>query len=752
MRRALLLAALVALILPASAGALGRCGSQPWCDVALSDDLRAQILTDRLTIPERIGLLGGDDIFGITSIPHTGTENGVPRLNIPPTYYSDGPAGVRGTPATAFSSPLSLAASWSPSLARLQARTIADEAKHKGNDVVFAPTVNIMRTPYWGRTFEGYGEDPWLTSRLGVAWIQGAQAEGVIANVKHFAANNQEGRGGVPNLTGLAGGRLFVDVKADQRTLREIYLPQFEAAVKEGRSGTVMCSYNRLNGRYACENEWLLDTVLRKEWGFKGFVLADYGAAHNPWEALNAGLDFEPWPPIAYQPLLINAALLTGAKQSQVDAAVRRTYRTLFAHGFFDRQAYARDERVNVEAHAAVARRIEESGITLLKNDGILPLKPESTRSIAVVGPESTRIKGGGGSSAVKGYRSIVPVDGIARRAGPGVQIRRYDGTDPAQAAATASGADAAIVVVGDDSTEGVDKECLALACDGSKDKLVDAVAAANPNTIVVLTTGGPVLTPWRDRVKAVAEAWFPGQEAGDAIARVLYGDVDPGGRLPVTFPRSAGDLPAATDREAYPGFLDVRYKEGVMVGYRWYDQRGLTPAYPFGHGLSYTRFRWGKKIAVAPSRTGAGATVALDVRNVGRRAGNVVGQLYLGLPDPRAGVQQPPRQLKAFTRANVGRGKRKRLRFTLNERSFSYWDTRSDSWQVAAGCYPLMIGTSSREPVRRAMLAVGGASCGKAFAIPGPAKKAKKKARCKRVRGKRVCAKPKAKVKKPAR
>jgi beta-glucosidase len=747
-RRLLIALALVGAAIPvAPAAAAGRCGGHAWCDTGLTADQRADLLLKALTPSERVGLLGGDDLGGVTSIPHTGTEDGVPRIGLPPTYYSDGPAGVRGTPATAFPAPLALAASFSPSLANLVGRVIADEAKRKGNDVVFAPTVNIMRTPYGGRTFEGYGEDPLLTSRLGVAWIKGAQSQGVIANVKHYAANNQEGRNGIPPLTGLDGSRLLVDAKVDERTLREIYLPQFEAAVKDARVGSVMCSYNRLNGTWACENRRLLETILRKEWGFRGYVLADYAAAHNTRASLGGGLDFEPWPPIAYQPLLIDAMLLTGIRQSVVDQHVHRVLRTLFAYGFFDRPAFPVEEhKIDVAGHAEVARRVEEQGITLLQNDGVLPIDTRKVRSIAVVGPEADAIGNGGGSSAVTAFRKVTPDQGIARRAGPGVQVRTYGGNDVVQATATVAGADVAIVIAGDQMTEGIDKNCLQLTCNGIKDRFVESITAANPNTVVVLTTGGPVLTPWRNRARAVVEAWFPGQEAGSALARVLFGDVDPGGRLPATFPRSEADLPAAGDREAYPGGLEVRYKEGVLVGYRWFDQRGKTPAYPFGHGLSYTRFRFGK-LAIKPAAGRAtGATVALDVRNIGRRRGNAVAQLYLGMPDPRPGVVQPPRQLKGFSRASIARGKKRRLRFTLDQRSFSYWDTRTDGWRVATGCYPLMVGTSSRAPVRRAMLAVGGARCGKAVAIPGKAKK-----KCKRKRGSRRCAKPKARVKKPA-
>jgi beta-glucosidase len=302
-----------------------------------------------------------------------------------------------------------------------------------------------------------------------------------------------------------------------------------------------------------------------------------------------------------------------------------------------------------------------------------------------------------------------------------------------------------AIVVAGDVQSEGGDKSCLGLDCTGTKDKLIETVLAANPNTAVLLLSGGPVLTPWRARARAIVEGWFPGQEGGNALARVLFGDTDPGGRLPATFPASVNDLPSAGDPQAYPGTTIVRYKEGVLVGYRWYDQRGRTPAFPFGHGLSYTSFRFGK-LAIRPADGAIGAKLALDVRNTGSRDGTAVAQLYLGLPDPSPSVIQPPRQLKAFARATLAHGKKKRLRFTLDQRSFSYWDALANDWRVRRGCYPLMVGTSSRVAVRRGMLAVGGAGCGKAVAITGRALK------CNRKRGKPRCVRPKARVKLPAR
>ena len=335
-----------------------------------------------LTQDEKVSLLGGVDPTRISggAHTHTGASNGVARVDLPPVYYSDGPVGPRQGSSTAMPVPLALAATFDPSLAYLHGSVVANEVKGKGNDVVFAPTVNIMRTPLGGRTYEAYGEDPFLNSRLTVGWIEGAQSQGVIADVKHFAANNQEGQDstgqlgqpGLPLGTGQLGSRYVENSIVDERTLREIYLPQFEAAVKEAHVGTVMCAYNQLGGTYACENQRLLEQVLRREWGFPGYVVADYGAAHNTIASLNNGLDFEPWPGVAYSPGAVNAAQASGQVSSaQIDDHVRNILRTLFAFGFFDRAAYVDDDnQIDKPAHAQAAQHIEESAITLLQNKG----------------------------------------------------------------------------------------------------------------------------------------------------------------------------------------------------------------------------------------------------------------------------------------------------------------------------------------------------------------------------------------------
>jgi beta-glucosidase len=721
--------ALVVWAVPAQAA--GRCGNHPWCDTSLSPDARAELLLNALTADERISLLGGDELTGVSgrAHAHTGTSDGVDRVGLPTTYYSDGPVGPRQGPTTALPIPMALAATFDPKLAHLHGSVVANEARDKGNDVVFAPTVNIMRTPLGGRTFEGYGEDPFLVGRLAVGWIEGAQSQGIIADVKHFAANNQEGYAGPAANSSRPGqplgapppdgNRMTENSIVDERTLREIYLPQFEAAVKEAHVGSIMCSYNKLNGPYACENKHLLQDILEKEWGFKGYVLADYGAVHNTANSLQNGLDFEPWPGFLYGSNQVRTALLTGqTTQQQIDDHVRRILRTAFLYGFFDRDAYKDDDnQIDKVAHARAAQTIEESAATLLRNKGgALPLNAKKLKSIAVIGAGADQFVTGGGSGNVTPFALHTPREAIAARAGKGVNTQYDDGSDPARAAALAKSSDVAVVFAGDYQTEGVDRYCLTLECPdfrGDQDGLIEQVAAANPNTVVVLETGGPVLTPWRGKVRAILEAWYPGQEAGPALARVLFGDTDPAGRLPATFPQKEADLPTAGDPEKYPGVADqVHYKEGVLVGYRWYDAKHLTPAFPFGFGLSYSKFTMsGLKI----KRTGAAAaSVSVTVRNAGRRKGTVVPQLYLGLPQPSAGVIQPPRQLRGIRKLTLAKGRSRRITFKVGSRALSYWDTGSNGWKVARGCYGVMVGRSSRDIARRGTLAIGGASCRK--------------------------------------
>ena len=679
-------------------------------------------------------MLGGDEFAGVAGGEgtHTGTSDGVDRLGIPTIYLSDGPSGVRSGSATAMPSPILLGASWDPKNSARDARVIADEVIKKGNDIVFAPTVDIVRTPLAGRVFEALGgEDPFLSSSLAVPWIKAVQKKGVIANVKHFAGNNQEGTGPAANearpgnfavsVGALAptGNRMRIDARIDERTLHELYLPMFEAAVKRANVGSVMCAYNKVNGPFACENKPLLQDILRDQWGFKGLTLADYNAAHDASASLTSGLDFEPFPGQVYGPAQVNAALLTGpATMADVDTHVHNYLRTLFAYGAMDRPAYTPNEgAIDQAAHAKISGRVAEKGMVLLKNDGMLPLKRKKLKSIAVIGPGADAYVTGGGSSEIKPFQTTTPLEGIKSEAGPGVTVTGNDGSDVAAATQLAADSDVVVLVAVSYSTEGVDRTCLSFECPpvyGDQDALIQAVAKANPKTVVVMESGGPVLTPWADQVGGVLEAWYPGSEGGSAIARVLFGKVDAQGRLPVTFPTSEDQLPTAGDPEAYPGVNDVvQYKEGLLNGYRGYDASKTKPAYPFGFGLSYTKFHYSdlriRKPRSAKGKSRRGPVVSIRVTNKGKRKGVAIPQLYLSLPSTDA-VPQPPKKLKGYRRIQLRPGKTKKVRFALDQRAFSYWDVDADRWKVVHGCGKVHVGSSSRKTPLRAPIGRRGA------------------------------------------
>ena len=728
-----LAAAMLLALVPGSAHAAGRCGDpaqRPWCNTTLSPDARAQLLVQALTPSERIDLLAGDEFTGVAGGEgkHTGTQNGVPRLGFPTIYYSDGPQGPRQGSVTGMPSPMANAATWSPTVSRAYGRLVGDEVARKGNDVVYAPTVNLLRTPLWGRAFETFGEDPYLTARTAVAWIEGAQSTGVMADVKHFALNNQEGRSAccadnvqpgnqlqaVATPSDLEGSRMNVNVHVDDRTMRETELLPFEAAVKEGHVASIMCSYNLVGGAHACSNDALLKIPYR-DWGFKGFFLADYGAAHDTGPSLRSEMDFEPWPGAdVYGPVPVNAALLGGqATMGDVDRHVERMLRTFFAYGVLDRDAFADDTAsIPQEAHRAVSERVEEQGMVLLRNQKkILPLNAKTLKSVAIIGAGAETFVTGGGSGNVTPFRYTSPRQAIQDRVGAGTKVLVDDGSDAQRAAAVARQADVALVFTPVYTTEGIDRRCLSLECPpnfGDQDGLISAVAAANPKTVAVLETPGPALTPWRGQLAGLLEAWYPGQEGGTAISRVLFGDAEPGGRLPATFPASESQLPTAGDPEKYPGVANQEtYKEGVLVGHRWYDQKKLTPAYPFGFGLSYTSWKVDRYAR-------RGRTVSARVRNTGRRLGSTVVQLYLGLPSSKA-VPQPPRTLKGYQKVELKPGRAARVRFTLTDRDLAYWSSAAHGWRIARGCYRIGLGVSSRDIGLHDVFSRGGAKCPRA-------------------------------------
>ncbi len=655
-----------------------------------SPDARARAIVRRMTLDEKI-----QELHGIARNPtHKRLVPGVPRLGIPDFMITNGPAGAgpgdapkeKQVPATALPAPIALAATWDVNMARLEGEIASAEAKDIGNSLLEAPDINIARVPQNGRTFEGYGEDPYLSGQLSVSNIEGIQSQGILANVKHYAANNQE------------TDRFVVNEIIDERTLHEIYLPAFEASIKQGHSASVMCSYPRVNGTYACENDVLLAQILRKEWGFQGFVMSDFGATHSAAPAAMAGLDLEMPSGIYFGDPLKQAVQSGQVPESVIDEMLVRRFRALMQFGLFDHPPVPRP--IPAQQDGAAARRLAEAGMVLLKNSGaLLPLDAAHLKSIAVVGPYAKEAQtGGGGSSHVVAIYTAAPVDGVKERAGSAMSVSFADGSDVSQAAALAHSADVAIVMVGDKAAEGKDHP---IVLGENQDALIEAVAAANPRTIVVLKTGSPMLMPWLDAVPAVLEAWYPGEEDGHAVAAVLFGDVNPSGKLPITFPKSLGDEPANTP-EQYPGVNQTaHYSEGVFVGYRHYDAKRIEPLFPFGFGLSYTTFEY-KNLKISPENISvAGAelpvTVQFDVTNTGAVDGAEVAELYVGLLSTDA-VPEPPQQLKGFDKVELKPGETRHVQLALDARAFSYWDVGTHAWTVMPGTAKVMVGASSRD------------------------------------------------------
>jgi beta-glucosidase len=701
-----------------------------------------------MTADEKIEFLNG-----VIPGDHTGASMAIPRLGIPHVNYTDGPVGPRPASgnATAMPIPMALAATFDRHADYSYGHEVANEAKHKGDQVVFGPTVNIMRTPQGGRSYEAYGEDPFLVATTTVGWIEGAQSTGVLADVKHFAANNQEGQLGVAPIAAADGSRLLVDANVSTRTLHEVYFPAFEAAVKQAHVATVMCSYNRVNGVYACSNSYLLQRTLEGQWGFKGYVLSDYGAAHSTVGNLNHGLDFEPSFAITLPELSsyfapeIETALATHlVTMSTIDSHVIRILRTWFAYGVFDHRPYRENEAaINKAADAHTAEQIEQRAAVLLKNRGnLLPLRKKAVSSIAVVGQYADKFVTGGGSGDVHPYSTVTALQGIKRALhGSHATIRYAEGSDIAAAVAAAKASKYAVVVVGDVESEGQDKSCIGLNCasdltdtalplgtypcslpncppnQGNEAALIRAVSAVNPHTIVVLETGAPVLTDWRTQVPSILEAWYPGERGGVAIAKLLFGSSDPAGRLPATFPAAPSQLPTAGGPAKYPGLgIEEYYREGVDVGYRWYLAHHFTPAFPFGYGLSYTRFHLAGLRVHRPTGhdpTGTIATVSVRVANTGNRTGRAVPELYLALPGSK-GVPEPPLQLGGFQGVTLKPGQSTRVSFPLNARSFAHYNPTNDRWEVRRnGCFGVRVGTAVTSLPLRATFGRGHANCG---------------------------------------
>jgi len=694
-------------------------------DKSLSPDERADQLLSQMTLDEKIQLVHGAGIAGfgptdpslVRSNGGGGFVPGIPRLGLPDLNMDDSSVGVgggahKGRYSTALPSTLALACSWNRDLARDYGSLIGRELADQGYNVALGGGVDITREPRNGRNFEYQGEDPILAGNMVAQLIAGVQSQGVIGDLKHYAMNDEE------------TGRYFENIVVDKRAMRESDLLAFEIAVKQAKPGMVMCSYNLINGIYGCENDYLLSQVLKKEWGFQGWVVSDWLATHSTVKAALAGLD-QQQPGAEFFGAALKKAVESGDVPVQrLNEMVHRIVRTEFASGIID---HPQPSKVpDVMRGMRVAQQVEEESAVLLQNrNGQLPLNAASVKSIAVIGSHAdVGVLSGGGSAQVDAAGgTAVPSTGVPndmafmfshpvwhrsspleaiQELAPRARVTFDAGTDTANAARAAKGSEVAVVFVNQFTHEGNDVPSLALP-DG-QDQLVEAVAAANPHTIVVLETGGPVTMPWTDRVNAILEAWYPGIRGGEAIASLLFGKANPSGKLAVTFPVSEADLPRPT-LPVPPGQLpnwldgltsvdppfDIRYDEGMKVGYKWFDAENKRPLFPFGFGLSYTTYSYSDLQA----HGGKGLKVTVTVRNTGSRAGSEVAQVYLQFP-PSAG--EPPKRLVAWSKVALAAGEKKTVAFDVDPLYLSVFNADANRWELVPGEYHVLAGGSSRE------------------------------------------------------
>lgn len=689
-----------------------------------------------LTLEEKAALTSGLDFWRLKAID---------RLGVPSIMMTDGPHGLRkqagasdhlglnaSVPATCFPPAVGLGASWDPELATRVGAAIGREAALEDVAVVLGPGVNIKRSVRCGRNFEYFSEDPIHASNMGSGIVRGIQSQGVGASVKHFAANNQE------------TDRMRVSSDVDPRPLREIYLRAFQGIVEDEQPWTVMCSYNRVNGVYVSEDPFLLTEVLRDEWGFEGLVVSDWGASNVRTAGIRAGMDLEmPASGGVTDRQLVEAVRDGSLDEADLDRSAARVLTLI-------RRATERasvEGALDVDAHHALAREAAGRSIVMLKNDGgLLPLRPR--QKIAVIGEfaEKPRFQGGG-SSHINPTRVDVALDAIRQVApeatyapgyvlpeapeGIGMSAVRSSKPAPevqdrlrAEAVEAAAVADVAVVFVGlpdEDESEGFDRDHIDLPAEHLA--LIDAVAAANPNVVVVLSNGGVVALPFADRVPAILETWLLGQAGGSGTADVLFGAVNPSGRLAESFPHRLEDTPAFS---SFPGEgQHVRYGEGIHVGYRWYDARAIDVAFPFGHGLSYTAFTYGD--VSASSNASGGIDIVVDVTNMGPVVGREVVQAYVSVPG--SAVVRAPRELKAFQSVEIQPGETVTVALSVRRRDLAYWEVRTDQWIVEPSDYCVEVGASSRDLRGSAVVSLAGddlvipvssdASVGDAFAHP---------------------------------
>ncbi|MFT4114824.1 beta-glucosidase [Silvibacterium sp.] len=727
-----LAAATLAIAMAIPMAAMAQQGAKhPWDDQSLSPTERARLVAKEMTLDEKIALVHGQGMPGEREGLSLGNGGagfsiGVPRLGIPPIQMADAAYGVtrsaaNGRYGTALPNNLGAAASWDKDSALEYGKLIATELKDQGYNMTLGGGVNLTREPRNGRTFEYMGEDPLLAGTLDGYVMRGEQSEHVIGDIKHYAINDQE------------SGRNAVNANIDERSMRESDLLAFEIALKVSDADAVMCSYNRVNGVYACENDYLLHDVLKGAFKFPGFVTSDWGGTHSAVQASHAGLDMEQPDEFYYGKPLKDAVLAGKVSQAELDDHVVRILRAEFKEGIVDHPA---DKGVvNVNHGNQVAQAIEEKSIVLLKNKGgILPLDASQVKSIAIIGGHADAgVLSGGGSGQVDApggtpvppppgegifaafikqqYLRDVPLDAI-RKAYPNAKVEFNSGEDVHAAAELAKNSDVAIVFGTQWAAESFDLKTLSLSAD--QNKLIEAVTAANPKNVVVIESGNPVLMPWVDKAGAVVEAWFSGIRGAEALTEVIDGTVNPSGKLPVTFPLSDADLPhptlvqppPASDIQLKPGMsmtdvmkelgeglpaFQTTYDEKLKVGYKWYDAEKKDVLFPFGFGLSYTQFAYSDLKA----EHGDTVTVSFDVKNTGQRDGDEIAQVYAELP---ASAGEPPHRLVGWARLSIKAGETQKATVTIDRQMLSVFDTATHSWKLVPGTYTLYAGASSRD------------------------------------------------------
>jgi len=690
-------------------------------------EARVEDALSRMTLEEKVKVIHAQSKF---------SSAGVPRLGIPELWTTDGPHGIRpevlwdewdqagwtNDSCVAFPALTCLAATWNEDMSALYGKSIGEEARFREKDILLGPGVNIYRTPLNGRNFEYMGEDPYLASKMVVPYVQEVQKNGVAVCVKHYALNNQESK------------RHEYDAVVDDRTLYEIYLPAFKAAVQEGGAWSIMGAYNFYKGQHACHNEYLLNDILKGEWGFDGVVISDWGGTHETDQAITNGLDLEfgTWTDgltmgatngyDAYylaDPYLEKLRNGT-ASEDVLDDKVRRVLRLMF------RTAMNNDKPAGSMCspeHYDAARKIAGEGIVLLKNDNdVLPIDLSSAGKIAVIGENAIKMMTvGGGSSSLKAQHECTPLEGLIAAAGDRIVYERgyvgdvsgsYNGVVTGQdlsesrseeqliadAVALAKTADAVIFVGGLNKAshqDCEDSDRYHLELPYAQDKVIEALAEANPNLAVVIISGNAVAMPWIDNVNAVVEGWYIGSQMGHALADVLFGKVNPSGKLPFTFPAKLEDNGAHALNAYDPADLSVEYKEGIYVGYRWTEKQNIKPLFAFGHGLSYTDFTYGDaECAKASVKAGSNVTVSIDVTNSGNVAGKEVVQLYIG--DDESSVDRPVKELKGFRKISLEPGETRTVTFTIEPDMLKYFDAAKHEWVLENGKFTAYVGSAS--------------------------------------------------------